>query len=286
MRVLIGYNGTQIANDALGELERAGLPEDAEVNILCVSEDEPDNKSEAMLRLENAADRLAERSRFRKINAERLSGLPDQEILNRAKSFVPDLIVLREEDPTSDEDEIRQQGLSQKILTEAGCSVRIARNKLGRNDASPPRIVIGYDGSAGGRLAVEAVLTRTWPANTEVRLVVVTDRAVLGSIGRFSPQMTNPQVEAKIATQWANTLAEAPLRKLKDAGLDAVLWVEPGCPKEVLIDVAESWNADSIFLGPHCRNNLAQQVALGSVSAGVAANAHCSVEVVRTSTVI
>lgn len=286
MKVLIGYNGTRIANDALGDLGRAGLPEDVEVNIVCVAEDKPastpDSKNEAMLRTENATGRLAERFRFRNVKGEMCSGSPGQEILNRAQSFAPDLIVLGEENSTWDEHEICQQSVSQKILMEARCSVRIARDKRGRDDASPPRIVIGYDGSPGGRLAVEAVLARTWPANTKVRLVVVTDSAVLSSIGRFSPQMTNPQVEAKIATQWANTLAEAPLKRLKDAGLDAILWVESGCPKQVLVDIADSWDADSIFIGPHCLKNSVQQVGLGSVSAGVAASAHCSVEVVRT----
>lgn len=288
MKVLIGYNGTRIAIDALGDLERAGLPEDIEVNILCLSGDASgsalDSKNEAMLQTENATDRFAERFRFRNVKAETCSGSPSREILNRAKSFVPDLIVLGEE--TWDEDEIRRRNVSQKILMGAGCSVRIARYKQGRDEASPPRIVIGYDGLPGGRLAVEAVLGRTWPANTKVRLVVVTDSAVLGSIGRFSPQMTNPQVEAKIAGQWAQTLAEAPLKRLSYAGLDAALWVESGCPKQVLVDVADSWDADSIFLGPHCLKNPVQQVTLGSVSAGVAARAACSVEVVRTTAVI
>lgn len=284
MKVLIGYNGTRIPNDALGGLEHAGLPEDVEVSILRVSEDEPesapDSNNEAMLRTDNATDRLAERFRFRNIKVETCSGSPSREILNRAKSFVPDLIVLGEK--TWDDGEIRQQSVSQEILMEARCSVRIARNKHGRDDASPPRIVIGYDGSPGGLSAVEAVLARTWPANTTVRLVVVTDSSVLSSIGRFSPQMTNP----KIASQWAHTLAEAPLKRLKDSDLDAVLWVESGCPKQVLLEVAESWDADSIFLGPHCLKNPVQQVTLGSVSAGVAARAPCSVEVVRTPALI
>lgn len=285
MKVLIGHDGTRIANDALRDLELAGLPEDVEVDILCVSEDEPvsapESKDEATVRTENAMNRLVERFRFLKVKAETCSGSSGQEILNRAQSFVPDLIVLGEKTPTRSEHEFYLESESQKVLTEARCSVRIARGRHGRNDASPPKIVIGYDGSPGGRMAVEAVLARTWPPNTKVRLVVVTDSAVLGSIGRFSPQMTNPQVEAKIAGQWASTLAEAPLKRLEDSGLDAILWVESGCPKQVLVDVAKSWDADSIFLGPHCLKKPVQQVTLGSVSAGVAADAHCSVEVVR-----
>jgi len=281
MKVLIGYNGTQIAKDALEDMERAGLPNDVEVNILIVSEEESGSASGgrhgAMLLTEHAVNRLAEKYGFRNVKAETCSGSPSREILSRAQFFVPDLIVFGGEHRTSAEGEVRRQGVLQKLLMEAGCSVRIARGKHGRDDASPLRIVIGYDGSPGGRIAVETVLARSWPANTKVRLVVVTDSAVLGSIGRFSPQMSNPRIEAKIASQWANTLAEVPLKRLKDAGLDATLWVESGCPKEVLVEVAESWGADSIFLG-------VQKVTLGSVSAGVAGRAPCSVEVVRTRT--
>ncbi len=130
-------------------------------------------------------------------------------------------------------------------------------------------------------MAVNVVCERQWMPNSQVRLLVVTDSSVLSSIGRFSPQMTDPGVEAKIAGQWANALAKLPLQRLRDAGLDAEFCVESGNPKNIIVKLAEEWNADSIFVGPHCHGNSFERFLLGSVSAAVAARAHCSVEVVR-----
>ncbi|MEP6789432.1 MAG: universal stress protein, partial [Acidobacteriota bacterium] len=57
--------------------------------------------------------------------------------------------------------------------------------------------------------------------------------------------------------------------------------VRLGDPKEAIADEAARWNADTIFVGPHCSPNSFERFLVGSVSAAVAARAHCSVEVVR-----
>ncbi len=276
-RILIGIGDTGFGDDALGDLEYAGLPKDVEVEIFCPGDQSVSRAKEGVEAANehgHSTDQLHPRHvRSQPVSSARL-------ILNRARSSRPDLIVLLEENSNRDGHE-EIDDWSQEILLGSECSVRIARPRPRSRRAWPPVIIIGYDGSPGGRLALDAVLARTWPANTEVRLVVVTDSAVLNSIGRFSPQMANPGVEAKVASQWASTLAEAPLERLREAGLVAKLCVRSGCPKKVLIDVARSLKADAIFLGPHYLKNATQEVTLGSVSAGVAAGAHCSVEVVR-----
>ena len=282
MRILIAYNGSRIAEEALADLEQAGLPEDVEIDVLSVAESwpVPESEDKAMTRARFATNLLTKRFRFRNVNAQTSSGSPGYEILSRSRSFAPDLIVIGEERTPPADHNLFLRSTSQKVLTEADCSVRIARG-YPRRDSSPPRIIIGYDGSPGARIAVEAVVGRHWPPNAEVRLVVVTDSSVLSSIGRFSPQMTNPRIEAKIAGQWAEALAAVPMQRLKNAGLEATLCVESGSPKNVLIKMAEAWNADTIFVGPHCQGNSYERFLLGSVSASVAACAHCSVEVVR-----
>jgi nucleotide-binding universal stress UspA family protein len=56
--------------------------------------------------------------------------------------------------------------------------------------------------------------------------------------------------------------------------------LKKGDPKQILIEEAESWQADSIFVGAKGMRGI-ERLLLGSVSAAVAARAHCSVEVVR-----
>ena len=132
-------------------------------------------------------------------------------------------------------------------------------------------------------LAVDAIAARTWPADTKVKLLVAADSLVLGSIGRFVPQMTGVAVETKFASQWAEALASTALAKLTKAGILSSVEVRLGHPKDVIIEEAEDWNADNIFVGPHCAANSFERFLIGSVSAAVANRAHCSVEVIRRS---
>ena len=79
----------------------------------------------------------------------------------------------------------------------------------------------------------------------------------------------------------AGKLAEPELQKLNDVGLIATLSIEAGNPKQVLVEAAANWHADSIFVGANRFGSRIESFLLGSVSAAVAARAHCSVEVVR-----
>jgi nucleotide-binding universal stress UspA family protein len=64
------------------------------------------------------------------------------------------------------------------------------------------------------------------------------------------------------------------------SGLKATPLLEQGDPKRVIVEQAERWQADTIFLGATGHGRL-HRLMLGSVAAAVAARAHCSVEVVR-----
>src|SRR5690606_28707591 len=87
--------------------------------------------------------------------------------------------------------------------------------------------------------------------------------------------------EAKSTQDHLIQRAEAILDELRAAGL---LVREPvlreGEPRQVLLDEAANWPADSIFVGAKGLSRI-ERVLLGSVSSAVAARAACSVEVVR-----
>jgi hypothetical protein len=65
--------------------------------------------------------------------------------------------------------------VSQKVVTAAVCSVRIARGRAGHNTSSL-RIAIGVDGSAEAAAAVHAVAQRAWPAGTAACVLAVQNR--------------------------------------------------------------------------------------------------------------
>jgi hypothetical protein len=67
--------------------------------------------------------------------------------------------------------------VSQKVVTESHCSVRVARG-YGSDAQGPARLLIGVDGSPDAEAAVTAVTTRIWPADSEARVIIAIDDVV------------------------------------------------------------------------------------------------------------
>ena len=76
-------------------------------------------------------------------------------------------------------------------------------------------------------------------------------------------------------------MVEWGVAELRAIGLDATASILEGDPRAVLVGEAKRWDADCIFIGPRRFSGVIERLRLGSVSAAVGKNAHCSVEVVR-----
>lgn len=311
MKILIGYDGSGGAEAALDDLAQAGLPNQVEALIFSVAEigltppadgesaadharklaTDPqyfktrENGEKAALEIATLADHACRRTRqmFPSWNvlSEVVCGTsPAKEILRRAGAFAPDLIVVGSHGRTA-VGRIFLGSISQKVITEAVCSVRVARGKI-EVDPAAPRIIVGFDGSPGAQAAVEAVAQRNWPQNTEIRLVTATAPIAPAAIGRFIPPVANwIREEKETKRDWVKKLDERALYTLHDAGLTAHLRIHDGNPKQILVEEAARWSADCIFVGANTFGSRLERVLLGSVSAAVAARAVCSVEVVR-----
>lgn len=79
---------------------------------------------------------------------------------------------------------------------------------------------------------------------------------------------------------WLDTIVETAAERLSASGLTTTTLTVEGDPKKVILDQAERWQADTIFLGARGLRVM-DRILLGSVSAAIAARASCSVEVVR-----
>lgn len=282
MRILIGYNGSEASKAALGDYSLMGLPDANDVLIVSVAEAwlPPKTTEEADELGKQAATELSAKFPVLKTKTAVATGSPAHEILAAAGQFEPDMIIVGEPREQADRSNLFLGHTTQKILAGAPCSVRIARAPLDGNP-HPERLLVAFDGSAGSISAVNVIADRTWPKETEVRLVAVADSSVLGTIGRFTPQMKDSAVEAKFAAQWAETLAVSSLERLRAADIKATVDVRFGNPKDEIIRAADEWNADTIFAGPHAAANSFERFLIGSVSSAIAARAHCSVEIVR-----
>jgi len=282
MRILVGYNGSDPSLAALYDLRHAGLPDDTEVMLMTVAETwpSPENEEKAKETASHGAAIIESHYPNWSVSSRTATGSPAREILAYAEEYDPHLIVVGEPRHGLSERNIFIGTTSHTLLTEAQCSVRIAR---GRSEEAPhpDKIIVGFDGSAASARAVKCIGKRSWSTGTCVRLLSVADSTVLYSIGRFTPQMADVSVQTKFASQWAQSLAASSKEGLSKAGICSSIELKLGHAKDVIIEEAEEWDADTIFMGPHSSGNSFERFLIGSVSAAVAARAHCSVEVVR-----
>ncbi len=293
IKTLIAYDGSTSADDAINDLPRAGLPRQADALIVHVQESwlpppssyalpekvsvtsnsvaaqtARDTQEERQLQaegedlkiLEKAFDRL--QSYFPEWTTETLAlqGSPAREIICQAKEWNADLIVVGSHGRTGIKRFVLGS-VSQKIVNEAGCSVRVVRGETWKN-GSPSRLLIGLDGTSAASAAVAEVARRMWIMGSEVRLVVAHDA---------------PGGE----TEWLREYVADAKKILERAELSVTELIEPGDPKQIIVAAAEEWGADCIFLGANDSDNFFENILLGSVSTAVVTRSHCTVEIVR-----
>ena len=309
MKLLVAYDGSHCSESALDDLCRAGLPEHGEALVVTVAEvwlpppelagEEPETNSfiedavrtyrekgerlvnEAAILAKHAATRVSRMLPGWSVKPLATYGSPAWEVISAADEFEPDLIIIGSHG-RSVISRMVLGSISQKVLTEAACSVRIARGRI-EIDPAPGRITIGFDGSAGAMAAVESVSKRNWPADTEVQLIAATDTIAPTGIGRFIPPVVEwTQQELQQEYKWIADLAGRAAQKLENTGLKVTTLILEGNPNTVLVSEAENWHSDCIFVGANAFGSRIERFLLGSTSAAVAVRAHCSVEVVRS----
>lgn len=309
MRVLIAYDGSECADNAIEDLPRAGLPAEVEAMIASVEEEwlkapplssyevvEEMTAKETVVSTEKgyhreeepfSAEALAQGARAKlqklfpawKVTETAIIGSPAGEILRLAEEWQADLIVVGSHG-RSTVGRFFFGSVSSKIVTQAHCTVRVARcGTEGKYDKE--RILIAVDGSLGAESAVDEAASRVFPAETEVRLVMVSDPLKPSLVGRFIPKVAEWVEESNAEERdWSRDVLDQQAEKLKKVGLQVSRVIREGDPRRVLVDEAEDWNATTIFIGARGLTGI-DRFLLGSVSAAVAQRAECSVEIVR-----
>jgi nucleotide-binding universal stress UspA family protein len=311
MKLLIAYDGSGCAEAALDDLTHAGLPVKGEAMVISVAEvwlpPPPPSSLEIVelavtangpIGLERKymagsagvkdAEALAEKAaaRFRAIfpewtvKHEAVWGSPNWEIFSKARAWDADLIVVGSHGRTA-LGRFFLGSISQWLLNEARCSVRIARGKIDEPDF-PVRLIVGLDGSSNAQAAVDEIAARNWAEKSEVRVVVVDQPLELTVAGEFIPAVRHSVDESNCEeSEHSRNMASAAATRLRTKGLRAEPLVKIGDPKQELVKFAEDWRADCIFLGATGVTGRVERFLLGSVAGAVAARAHCSVEIVR-----
>jgi nucleotide-binding universal stress UspA family protein len=306
MKILIAYDGSEHADRAIESLRTAGLPQRAEVSVMSVADVflPPALKEEDMFpprepkavrhAHERAEQKLQEAKKIAKRASEQIKGIfPDWQVspevladspawalISKTDEWKPNLVVMGARGHSVLGGRLILGSVSQRVLYEAKCSVRIAR--AAGKESAPIRLLVGVDNSKDSNAAVLAVLNRNWPKGTEVRLLAVVD-----TVMAVTPDSSEPSVmkwiEVDDEDSWEEVrqIFEPAAAQLRAAGLDARVMIRRGNPADEIVSEAESWGAHCIFLGAQGTRGI-ERLLLGSVSSAVSARANCSVEVVRT----
>jgi nucleotide-binding universal stress UspA family protein len=145
------------------------------------------------------------------------------------------------------------------------------------------KIFLAVDGSESSEAAVIEVARRPWPAGSEVRIFSAAElpMELIASSGLLAPAAAEDLKQAAVAKAEA-AVAQALVTFRQQAGqeLSVTTAVIVDTAKDAILDEAEVWGADLIVVGSHGYRGY-KRFLLGSVSQAVAAQAKCSVEIVR-----
>jgi len=304
MRIIIGYDGSEYADAALDDLENAGLPEKMEAQVLCGADvfhvfegsesADPNSKliveaaerwranvdaavAEARQTAERGATHLKRLFPRWTIHATGVADSPSWALIQRGEGSgdatrAAKMIVVGAAGHSA-VGRLMFGSVANQVLSNAGCSVRIGRSTMRMAD-EPMSILIGVDGSAESRLAVEEAKSRAWPRDTECRVVAVVDSRL-----RTAHPSTFP-FTASTPDAVALALVGEARKSLEEAGLEVTTEVHTGRAAHYLLKEAAEFGAHCIFLGARGLGRTTRFL-LGSVSRSVAMHATCSVEVVR-----
>ena len=302
-RLLIAYDDSSAANEAIDDLKRAGLPAEVDATVISVADvylpPEPQERGrpsevppvlvqkarDKAIQIVDAHRALAERGCARvkalfptwKCGSLAMADSPGWAIAAKAKELGTDLVVLGAQSHSRLE-RMFLGSVSHKVAAEAPCSVRIGRQ---RPVSETINILVAVDGSIDSKAALREVASRSWPKGARFHLVTVVDTHLETAMAwpGFAAEAF-AQTADQNGREWVNRMTESAARILFEAGLEVSNYQYDGHPKDILIRLAEEWSVNSIFMGARGLHH-GKHASLGTVASAVASRARCSVELVR-----
>lgn len=297
MRVLIAYDGSPNATEAVALAESISWPNDSRIRVVTVIEpsvmaisgpldrgasytpelDEVITAS-ANSMMREAVDRLG--SSRRSVDGKVLRGRAASAIVDDARDFDADLVIIGSRGHGAIAS-LLLGSVSSEVVDHAPCPVLVARR------ATLTKLVLATDESTAARVA-EDILVR-WPifAGTPIRVVSVAEVIHPWTTG-IAPTMYKEAMDA-----YAADLREAKMEHERIAGDAAVRLRERGRSVEAetrtgdaaveIVTVAAEQGADLIVLGSRGRTGLSR-LLLGSVARNVVSGSTASVLIVRDGT--
>jgi nucleotide-binding universal stress UspA family protein len=180
--------------------------------------------------------------------------------------------------------------IAKAVVQNAPCCVEIVRHPGHDKDhpehdsveARPGgmRILLATDGSDFSAAAARSIAERPWPSDSELKIVSVVEPIVHVAAPWYSGGAVIDRVREDSVKKCEDAVSAAK-GIVASAGIKTDTAVLEGAPKKRIVEEAKEWGAHMVVVGSHGRRGLTRYL-LGSVSEAVAMHAQCSVEVIRS----
>lgn len=281
-RILVAYNFSKNSKYALLYALTLAKTYNCEIHLLHVVEKEGEDLEALTTKLQNVLP-INSLSIPEKIKSVVIKGKAYEEILNYAEKHKIDLICVDTSDASfspavfSTTNSLLFGSTTDRLLRKSSCPILVVRPFVVEEEKASSeafKVVVATDGSSFADAAIDYAANWYWPLNTEFRVVNVIEP--LSSLG---PPSTHYKMAADLLNASQDLVINAAL-KLRDKNWKASHHVRGGFAAEEIISEAKDWGADLIVVGTHGRKGISRFL-LGSVAESVAANAPCSVTVVK-----
>lgn len=295
MKVIAAIDGSIYSQAAVDALSGVQWPPGTEIKLLTVlrpgeSNFPASNKSPSEITATQSAAKALALMTVRlqqllvecKISSEFLQGEPKGQILDYCKQWGAELIVMGTRG-NKGLDLILLGSISQGVLMQSPCPVLIVKTDPNHVQNKFKNILVTTDSSPYSVAALTWLKSLVWPAETNFRLTTVVQRMSdslldLGSAAVVE-RMVQDHESMKVVARNQLELVKTDLESKVGAGRVSIE-VGEGDPREVILQMAQSWSADLIVMGSHGRTGL-KKLLLGSVSQAVAVHSPCSVAIVK-----
>ncbi len=329
MKILIPYDGTKAAEIALLDLQNAGFGQTDEILVVITDVFLPESAEEffnarrmCRLNLEKSgtysfapARRQFEEERFLSRQIRRLfSALPlwnirvetlpgaslvSSEILEKAASWKADVIVLGSKEGEAAALSNGYKSGLWRVVSEAGCSVRLARRANPEKSAISPdsvqRIIAVLDGSEQDAMVIGAVARRHWSAESKIRLIKANGKTFpeqeklytqnSATLAHYKPKQ--PHYKNALPSENERFPFNQYAKLLEVVGLSVSTTIlKAKAPPFFINPAIRDWQPDCVFIADAKssagKRTSAEQAASDDVAGMILRRAKCSVEIIRS----
>lgn len=290
MKVLLAVDSITTLSILLDEMTARSWPQGTEARVVSIVEDGGiaaetwSQEGYGLKAIRRELNRRGEQISALAVERLRQAGIPCRVVIMRgnpdflisfaARKWPADLIMIRAHNRKDFRNRLLGS-VARSVVESAPCSVEVIR-KQATDTQRGLRVLLATDGSEGSLAATHAAADTNWPDETEIKVISVVS-ALNYSLEELGLSRGTRSEQAHRAVDDAVEILSA--TRLKITGE-----VITGKAARKIIEHAGRWKADLIVLGANESQGIRDWL-LGSTSAAVANQAHCSVRVIRGQTV-